>query len=37
MPRDRRETANTIEIKKYLNNNLKTELELMVNRLKKEI
>ena len=36
MPRDRWKTANTIEIKKYLINNLKTALELMVIRLKKE-
>lgn len=36
MPRERWENINSIEIKKYLINSLKTALELMVNRLKKE-
>ncbi|MFF5397244.1 hypothetical protein ACFY5J_12585 [Peribacillus butanolivorans] len=36
MPRERWEIVNIIEIKKYLISHLKTALELMIKRLKKE-
>ncbi|MFD4931935.1 hypothetical protein ACFWMS_24125 [Peribacillus butanolivorans] len=36
MPRERWEIVNTIKIKKYLISHLKTALELMIKRLKKE-